>query len=74
MPISLPTLFGKADYNVTRAIELVAAAVDSLEENVRALQHHDPAADLRRLDQEVRALRDRVDDLAQRVRTLEQAP
>ena len=71
MPVDLPTTYGKADYNVTKALELLASGLNALESTVAKIA---PGAGMAEVRAEITQLSARVDILTRQVQVLQQAP
>lgn len=67
MPVQLPTTFGATDYNVTLALNMLAAASNTLEATHARMAS---GADMATVRAELADLRKRIDTLTQQVTSL----
>lgn len=71
MPVELPTTFGKADYNVVLSLQRLAEGVNMLEVRLGTPRDAIVTDAIRQIEEDLRRLSVRVDDLLRRVQALE---
>lgn len=71
MPVELPTTFGKADYNVVLSLQRLADGVNMLEVRLGTPRDAIVTDAIRQIEEDLRRLSVRVDDLLRRVQALE---
>lgn len=71
MPIQLPSFKSDVSDDVKQSLQQLADAVNRLEPHMQATAHHDVAAELTSMRQQLESAVRRIDDLTRRVRALE---